>query len=171
MLQDVFIEQTVKRREIATLKPLYYISLVMTIINFLIGIALLFPLFFVSGGMFLFMTVWINSLLNLEFDYNYTNGELDIARIRGGAKRKELVSISQGDIVVMAPSHTEPVKQYLGRKMPTFDCTSHDVGMSYYVMIFKKDGREKKLLFQPNEEILDILKRMNAHSVYRDGEA
>lgn len=168
MLQDVFVEHTVKRREIVTLKPLYYISIVFLVICFLLGV--MFPLFFAPGAMFLFMMLWIRSFMNLEFDYTYTNGELDIAKVKSGSKRKELVSIAQGELVVMAPSHTDPVKSYIGRKMKTYDCTSHDAGMKYYVLIFRKNGREMKLLFQPNDEIIDRIKRTNTRIVYRDGE-
>ena len=121
MLQDVFVEHTVKRREIITLKPLYYISMVFLVICFLLGI--IFPLFFAPGVMFLFMMLWIRSLMDLEFDYTYTNGELEIAKVKGSVKRKELVNIAPGEIVVMAPSHTDPVKSYIGRRMKTYDCT------------------------------------------------
>ncbi len=168
MLQDVFVEHTVKRREIITLKPLYYISMVFLVICFLLGI--IFPLFFAPGVMFLFMMLWIRSLMDLEFDYTYTNGELEIAKVKGSVKRKELVNIASSEIVVMAPSHTAPVKSYIGRRMKTYDCTSHDAGMKYYVLIFKKNGREMKLIFQPNEEIIDRMKRANTRIVYRDGE-
>ena len=45
--------------------------------------------------------------------------------------------------------------------MKTFDCTSHEEGVPYYTMIIKHpaDDREIKVLFEPNEELLNEFKR------------
>lgn len=163
--QDIFYESTVNREIPSGVKVIANLSLALAIINGILTI-----LFLAFGGyLFLIPTILFGILAYIErqntsmsFDYSYTNGELDIARVTGGRKRKLILTIKEGDIEVLAPTHSDPVQQFIGNHMRTKDCSSHTTTDHYYVMIAKdeKSGERTKVICEPGLEILAILKRM-----------
>lgn len=165
MLQDIFIEQTVKKEDKPILRTLYFVCVGLTGSNVLAGI-LIFPGMFVPALLFGGLAYYIFSNMDVEFDYAYTNGVLEVAKVRAQQKRKSLCEISAEDIIVMAKTGTDPVVPYRGGGRKAYDCTSHK-NTDYYVLVFKKSGREAKLLFEPNSEILDSLKRKNGSKIYK----
>ena len=165
--QDIFIEQTVRRQEPKGARILAYITIGITILNVFLSIITL-GIFLIPTLLFALLAWWEIQNLRIEFDYNYTNGAIDIARVKGGRQRKILVSVHQEDIVVMAPTHSKPVMQYVGNGMKTFDCLSHDPSVRYYVMVVnnKEKNQEIKVLWEPNDEMLDMLKRMDRYKIH-----
>jgi hypothetical protein len=169
MYHDVFIEESIKRGTPTVAKVCNVILIVITIL-----VALQFV--FVSYGMFgiplmvmIVLCYFVIQNTKIEFDYTYTNGLLEITKIKGRNKRKELLSCEMKDVVVIAPSKTEPVQPYIGSRMKTFDCISHTPGVPYYTMIVKEpDGQmETKVLFEPSEEMLDAMYMEAPRRVYK----
>ena len=164
---DINIEQTISRKS-HKVNDLY---------TLLCGILIAFMFFLEVATLNLAYSVFIIIAIvsiyflqhtkKVEFDYTYTNGVLDVDRITGGAKRKNLLSVNMEQLVVVAPAKTEPVQPYVGRRMKTFDCTSHTEA-PYYTMIVKDDqsGEEIKVLLELNEELLTELKRKQGTKVH-----
>ena len=173
--QDFFYEHTVIRQMPGSIRVIAIISIVLAVLNGLVGLATL-----VIGGVILLIPAILFGIIsyfqfqntNMSFDYAYTNGEIDIARVTGGRKRKLVLSIFEKDIVVIAPSRTDPVAPYIGKHMPVKDCSSHVPEEKYYVMICKDESsdHEVKVICQPGIEILAILNRMLPSKVYLSDE-
>lgn len=104
----------------------------------------------------------------IDFDYTYTNGILEITKIKRKTKRQELISCEMKDLVVVARSKTEPVQPYIGRNMKTYDCLSHDPSVTYYTMIIRDPdmGNEIKVLFEPGEDLLEAMQRISPDKVH-----
>ena len=156
---DVYIEDVTHRKTTVLAKATYVVSVVMAVLLFILGFVdrgAFFVCFLFAG--LAFFCKWSG---DRDYEINYTNGTLDVDAIMGKSRRKSIISIEVDDIVVMAPSKTDPVKPYIGRSMVTHDCISHEPEVKYYCMIYKnKDTkREEKLLFEPSEQLIDELKR------------
>ena len=168
MYQDMYAEQSVHR----------YVPTVTKVLNVLLIIATIFVAFqfvFVNYAVFgipliamIIITYFVSQNAKMDFDYTITNGLIEITRILRKTKRKDLVVCDMKDVVVVAKSKTDPVKPYMGRAMKTYDCTSHEEGVVYYTMIVRNDqsGAETKVLFEPGEEMLDIMHRISPDKVY-----
>jgi hypothetical protein len=166
MVQDIFIEQTVQRIENPMTRILYLISFIFAVINYIFALIFLFYPMLLPAVLFTILAYILHRDLKVEFDYSYTNGIIDVAKVRNGSRRKHLCEISRDDLVVMAKTHTDPVKPYMGGGIKSIDATSHIPGNTYYVLIFKdKEGSHEKLLFEPDEEFRNMLKRMNPNQV------
>ncbi len=168
MLQDSFIEQNVQRKKPPMDGLIRGILITMTALTFFIFAMFVNLLFFIPFVMFAALTWWYNMNSDIEFDYTLTNRELEIAKIRGKNSIKPILTMDIGaDLVVMAPSRTEPVQPWVGKKMKTLDCTSR-TGKPYYCMIVKHEREEEqKILFEPSEELLEAMWRIQPRNVHK----
>ena len=143
------------------------ISVVMAVLTFFLGF--LYPGSYLLCFVAVVLALWTNQYAEREYEISFTNGTLDIDVIYGKSKRKALVSVDTEDIVVMAKSKTEPVQPYIGSKMKTYDCISHEEGVTYYCMIYRNrdEGTEEKVLFEPGDAILDELWRRAPQKIHK----
>jgi hypothetical protein len=168
LLHDVHIEEITARKKQSMSSVLFVVALVMAVVSGFF--AFLFPPFFITCIAFGILAWYIKSHSVIEFESDFTNDSLDVDVIYNQAKRKNLVSVDMEDVIVVAPSKTDPVKPYIGKSMKTWDCTSHEDGVKYYCMIFKnkKKDREEKLLFEPSEELMDMMRRKHPREIHKE---
>lgn len=160
---DNFAEQLVKRQLTKSDRTRNTISLI-------IGIGL--SVFFVvtsiltigSGGLFSFLGIilavfsaimtYINQRNNkIEYEYTFTNGELDIDKIIAQSRRKEMIStqISKftafGRYDLSVPEETDDMTIVYA----TDNIESHE----YYADFQHEEYGETRLIFCPNEKMLN----------------
>ena len=177
---DTHVEDIVFRKDVPMGKLLSAVSTLMAVILGVLTMYLLpsvfqYPQYFFLQlalcAVFAFLAYYNRMHSRVDFEYVYTNGVLDVAAIYAKEKRKELLSIKMEEIVVAAPSHSEPIMPYVGRKMRTYDCTSHIDGAKYFCMIFKNpdhNNAEEKLLFEPSSDLLDAMWRMQPQAIHKE---
>lgn len=81
---------------------------------------------------------------NLEFEYLYVNGDLDIDKIMGKAKRKRVFSAAISDLEILAPSGSEEVKRIQVTK--TLNFSSFDSEKKTYDLIVQQNGQKIKVI-------------------------
>lgn len=95
-MQDVFVEQMVKRRSLKFMKVWQYLSLSMAAICFFFF--LFSPLAFFPMAAFLVFAFFARRYSEVEYEYEYTSGTLDIDVIYHQENRKRVRSISLDDV-------------------------------------------------------------------------
>ncbi len=163
---DVYIEEVTHRKRTTLSLITFIVSVAMALLSFGYGFldrGAFFMCFLFTG--LAFFCRWSGQR---DFEINYTNGELEIDSIMGKSRRKNLITLETDDIVVVARSKTDPVKPYIGRRMKTYDCISHEPDVPYYCMIYKNGttGEEEKVLFEPGEQLLDELHRRQPRKIF-----
>lgn len=164
---DAFVEHSVKKQVTAQMRALTALSIFFTVIFFLAGF--LFNIVFMLLCV-VYLVVTIYNILNthgIEYEYEYTGGTLEIYKIIRKRKRKKLLVVDSGDIVVMAPAGTEAVLPYKGRKMRTYDVTSMRENVPFYVLIFRSgnSSEEQKVFFEATEEMAVAMRNANPRQV------
>ncbi len=154
---DVFKEQIVKRK--ATAKhTLIRVGLIVAVFivffaaNFFLGALGIYVAFAAGYGAYVLM-----SRLNVEYEYSFTNGELDIDIIYSRTRRKRLFSSHVNDFEVMA--HTED-KTHMGDFPQTAelkDYSSGDPAMSKYAFLLNLNGKATKVVWEPNDMMLKAI--------------
>ena len=114
----------------------------------------------------LIITWFLWSNMRRGYEIELTNENIEVTQIR--RKRKSLLAFTIDELVVIAPSRTDPVKDYIGKMMETHDCTSHEKAVKYYCMIVKQQTTEKevKFLVELTPEFLEAVKRQAPQKVY-----
>jgi hypothetical protein len=154
---DVFKEQIVKRK--STIKhTLIRVALILAV--FVVFVAASYILqgigiyvaFAAGYGAYVLM-----SRLNVEYEYSFTNGELDIDIIYSKTRRKRLFSSHVNEFELMA--HTED-KTHMGDFPQTAelkDFSSGDPAVGKYAFLLNLNGKATKVLWEPNEMMLKAI--------------
>ena len=156
-----YTEQLVKQKTTMQTR-LKRISLVVVFIA-LLAVTFVHPMLFMlmfAYGVFL---VYIWKRFNLEFEYIYYNGEIDIDVIKGMAKRKRLFSVNARTMEVLAPTGSIELQQY--QKLKTYDCSTNS-GNKTYEAVFSKNDRKIKVVFEPKEDILNGMRMFAPRKVF-----
>ena len=154
---DVFNEQIVKKQGnfTDTLKRMGIVSLIFVIFfvsfTFVAAFAVFIGAAAVFGGMFLM------SYLNVEYEYVYTNGELDIDIIYNRARRKRLFSTVVKDFEIMAHVEDKTYAGAFGGAQEIINCHSGEIGPNTYAFLTTIKGKRSKVIFEPNEKMLKAI--------------
>jgi hypothetical protein len=167
MSGDVFKEQLVKRK--STIKDTAIkvcLLIIVGLIGFMsllylgsIGVIITFALIF--GARFLM------SYLNVEYEYVFTNGELDIDIIYDQARRKRLFSAHVKSFEIMAHIDDKTHEHAMNSAQAVIDYSSGTPGPNTYVFLAVHQGKKTKFIIEPNDKMLKAfsgtLTRKNFH--------
>lgn len=158
---DVFVEQLIKKKP--TLKDtlikclILLAGITLCIVSFMFVFSKFFGPFamLVSVGAIYFTWVFITSM-NLEYEYIYTNGEIDVDRIAGKRKRKRITTVKITSFESFEKYDHEKYKnnKYDVRIMACTDIADPD---TYCATYHGKENKSCLLVFTPNEKILASL--------------
>ncbi len=161
-MRDSYIEQLVKRKNTkpsSLLKVLLVVGGCASVM--LMSISLIWvivPLAILVGIIKYFR------VMNIEYEYVFFNGNIDIDKIMSKTQRKHLISTGLHEIEVIAPTGSLEVQQY--RKLKKYNYSSRRKGITTYQMVINHKGRRARVVFEPNEEFLTELKLTSPRKVY-----
>ena len=156
-MNEVFKEQIVKRQPNSkdNLKRVGLVLAVIavTFVSFVL-IPPLAPVIILAAG---FGAWFLMSFLKKEYEYAFTDGELDIDVIYNRSRRKRLFSAKVKDFEIMA--HVED-KMRIGDfqgAVETLDYSSGVVGNDTYAFLTNYKGKRTKVIIEPNAVMLKAL--------------
>lgn len=169
---DIFTEFIVKKKketaDYLIAAGLIFAALLLTFIflftivsKYLFGMGLLLAVGAWWGAIYLIR------MRNVEFEYILTNAELDVDKIMARRRRKRVISVNFKEIEVCARIHDPDFKrQYDNKEGVTILNLAGDLAEeNVYFADFSKDGAKKRILFQPNEKIIESVKKLNPRAV------
>ena len=125
-------------------------------------------LFMVPAVITVSLWVWQNYYSNVEYEYTYYDGDLNIAKIKNKAKRKHIVSVNMEDVITIAPKGDRSVYKYETDKSYKYrDLTSGSASAKVYELIFKGEKGMCRYEFEPDEEMLDAIRIKYPRSVVK----
>ncbi|WZL80361.1 DUF6106 family protein [Vallitaleaceae bacterium 9-2] len=159
---DVFKEQLVKRenngkdmmKKIGIIAGAIVLVFIASMIPIITGLGLLLPLIVLIG----WVAIVLVRRLNLEYEYIFTNGELDIDRIFNKSKRKRAISIEVRSIHVMIHAKHPDYKQETSNVQKVLDFSSGVESDQLYAAILDHEGKRTMLLMEPNDTLIDGIK-------------
>lgn len=102
----------------------------------------------------------------IEYDYTFTNGILDIAKVINNTKRKRLLSADIREFEIIAPTSDEGFLRMLNHKgiEKKFNYFLNRGGGLYYG-VFIHEGKKALLVFEPSETLVQMFKIYNPRNV------
>lgn len=177
MQVDFFHEESVNKAGAGARGALYFACYGGMII---FGILALYGLMALMGGNINVMSVVVTLIFgaaaygmyilrnnqNIEYDYTFTNGILDIARVVDNNKRKKLLSTDIKEFEIIAPTSDEGFERMLNHKgiIKRYNFFLNK-GKGLYYGIFMHEGQKCMLVFEPSEKMLGIFKKFNPRGV------
>ena len=176
-MMDNFREDiAVNRRPM--LNNLLYAMCRVLIVIFALYAAMMFQVIFMSFDLFVIVTTLLSAgaaillfiykdYLKLEYEYTFTNGSLDFAKVLRAAKRKELGSMTVANVTacghVAHPSFQRFLSMKDVKKKNWFLNRDGNLFYFYYV----KDNEKNMIVIEPSEEMVEMIKRYLPVGVYQ----
>ena len=155
---DVFKEQIVQRKQTAKDVAIRICLGILVVLIFFVSTAIGLAQFSVLvTAAAAFGAAYLMSFLKVEYEYIFTNGELDIDVIYNRSRRKRVFSANVKDFDIM--SHVEN-KTHAGsfENFQDFrDYSSGEVTSSTYAFMINYNSKQTKILIEPNEKMLKAI--------------
>ena len=150
---EFYTELLVKRKPGAKEKLIKVFLIAMVILSLPAVITFTFGLLIVA--IVIAFAVFVFTRLDIEFEYLYYNGDFDVDIIYRKTKRKKVYSMNVSELELLAPIQSMEVKPY--ERLRTFDYSSGTRSGKEYVMVVSRNGQKERVVFEPNEKIIEDL--------------
>lgn len=167
---DVFVEQTATRKNRALCEAGFYAAWVLLVAFALVGLSGLLnilytnadgglgfrPLALVTAVVFLgaAFLLWRASMrLRTEYDYSFTNGVIDVARVMNGRKRVYLTSFETGDLRAAGEEGSSAYQACARESGVQIHRWYLNRDAKKYFFCFEKKGARHLVILELNEEM------------------
>lgn len=156
-MEENYVEWLVKRRDPVYAIPLKALMIAVCVISVFLALQTMFGIIIMAAAFIGTYFVFIN--LSIEFEYLYADGGLRIDRIMGKARRKKVFDCEKADVQFVAPSDSYMLKDYENANTKLADYSSGRKDGKVYAMIYQKGSESRKVLFEPNEKMINAMRR------------
>ena len=178
MTMDHFHEEVVVKHNNTMNKIAYYVSWIMLVFSgafAMLQLQFLFAQFniysliitLISAGIAVYLFLFHDRLLT-EYEYTFTNGSLDFAEVYNNKKRKSLGSLNVKTVEAFGKVASGSFQRYLNmpgiKRMNWF--LNRDAELYYFY--FSKDSNKKMIIFEPSEELVQMIKQYIPRGVYQE---
>lgn len=164
---DNFYEQLEKSKESTKYKVANSGTYIVGVLGLLmVGSAMLIPgvvLIAAAVGLFFF-----KKNLYVEYEYNFTNGEIDVDKIFEMKSRKRAITFSVKDLELLAPENSNYVKDFANRPDKVLNLYPKDTDKKVYVAMLTGGPERAVINFVPNEEMLELCYKYNPRAVKKN---
>lgn len=165
-MNDTYREILVKRKTPAINKFLKGLMVTMTVLCVVGALLFLFPLLLVGAVVFGLLTFFFAPKLDVEYEYLYVNGELDVDAIYSKQKRKRVGSYDVSELEILAPANSHALDSYRNNKsIKLVDYTSGDPQVKSFIMVFNKDKGQVMVNVEIDDAIVADIRRMAPRKV------
>lgn len=171
-MSDVFVEYLVVKKntgkDMLIKSGLFLVAVLISILCFIF----LFPTGLGSIGLLLIVGViygayYVGSLLNKEYEYIVTNGEMDVDCIMARRKRKRLITVKCKDFEAIGPY--DPAKhQNANYKTRIIACDSEASKNVWYCVVQHKSLGRTLVVFNATARILEAFRTFLPRTMVND---
>ncbi len=174
---DNFKEEVVVNRKPLLCNVLYMLSWVFIVIFGLYGVMMLQMIMFsfnlgtilltvlsIAAAVGLFLA---KDNLKLEYEYTFTNGSLDFAKVLRSARRKELGSMNVANVSACGHVAHDSFRKFLAMKdvQRRNWFLNRDGNLFYFYYV--KDNKKNMIIIEPSEEMVDMIRHYLPVGVYQ----
>ena len=154
---DVFKEQIIKRKP-STKDGLIRVGLIIAVFLIMMIAFIIIPAFAPFIALAAGFGAWyLMSFLKVEYEYAFTDGELDIDAIYNRSRRKRVFSARVNDFEIMAHIDDKMRIAEFQNAQETHDYSSGVVSENTYAFMLNYRGKRTKIIIEPNEVMLKAL--------------
>lgn len=157
-MNDIFKEQLIKKapsgKDYAAKAAVAVLAALVILLSFMF-LSYLAPFAAVGAGFFAHL---VFGAFDVEYEYAFTNGELDVDVIYAKSRRKRLFSAYPKDFIVFAHIADKQYENDFKRAEVTKDFSSGKITGDTYAFLYSRAGKLTKYIIEPNEAILAALK-------------
>lgn len=163
-MSDMYREILVKRETPASKKALKGIMIGASVL-LIVGGFVIWPLL-IAGAVLAVVTAIVTPKFNVEYEYLYVNGELDIDAIYSKQKRKRVGSFDMAELEILAPENSHALDFYKNNKsLKVLDFTSGNPQAKAYMLVMNGDKERKSVKVELDDVIVNDIRRIAPRKV------
>ncbi len=155
-MEDIFIEQLVqkKRNQNDQIKT-YFVYVLVAVISFFAFLIspIMLPIAILAG---FFVAYTYGSSKNVEFEYSFTNTELDIDIIYNKQKRKRIFTCDLNECTSIFKSDNESESAKYNN-IKSKDFSSGNEYLNTYTIIISNSDKSEKIIIEPDDRLIKAL--------------
>ncbi len=168
-MSDLYSELLVKKEPTAKDAVFKFGSIALTVLLALAGI-LVFPVFLIAAvvvGVLAYM--FIIPSTDLEYEYLFVNGEMDVDKVMAKSKRKRMKTLNITEADIVAPPDSHRLDYYNNnQRLKVVDYSSGNPRHKRLAVILR-DGKELcKFIIEPDESMAKSIKNSAPGKVFLD---
>ncbi len=175
---DHFMEEVVVKHRRGMQEVLYIMANVLMVLMALLGMMMLPMLFssfsvfglietaiMIGGAVLLFLR---KDRLRAEFEYTFTNGELDFAQVFNNQKRKSLGTMRVKNVEAFGPVDSNEFRKLLN--MPGLKRKNWFLNREakLYYFYYQKESNKTMIVLEPSAELVEMIRKYLPRGAYRE---
>lgn len=176
-MMDHFMEEVVIKRNRTFNDILFMLSNVVMVVCALLAFMMLSTLlsnfhilillFVLVNGGIAFLLFLYRDRLRTEYEYTFTNGDLDFAKVFNNQKRKTLGTMRVKNVDAFGPVDSNEFRKLIN--MPDLKRRNWFLNReaNLYYFYYQKENVKNIIVFEPSEELVDMIKKYLPMGVYR----
>lgn len=175
---DHFMEEVVTKRNKGLQTLAYFLSNIIMVVSGVLGLLMLQLLFMQFDVFALIETVVMLGIavllflrrdrLRTEYEYTFTNGDLDFAQVFNNQKRKTLGTMRVKNVEAFGPVDSNGFRKLInmpGLKRRNW-FLNRDAKLYYFY--YQKESAKNIIILEPSEELVDMIRKYLPHGAYQE---
>jgi hypothetical protein len=168
-MNDLYQEILVKKKASAKDTALKILVIAVTVLMLAAGVLLFTPLLLVGAILCFVDFYFLLPQFDLEYEYLYVNGDIDVDRIKNRERRKRIGSYELANMEIIAPTGSHDLDSYLNNKnAKVIDYTSGEENAKSYTAVYNGEGKMEIVKLEITREIVEDMRRRSPRKVSRD---
>lgn len=175
---DHFMEEVVVRKNRVMQELMFYAANIVMVISAILGFMMLqwiftgfsiqllvYLLFMIGAALLLFL---YKDRLRTEYEYTFTNGDLDFAQVYNNKKRKSLGTMRVKNVESFGPVESDHFRRLINAPGVKTKNWFLNRGAKLYYFYYVKDAAKNIIVFEPSDELVDYVKKYLPRGVYNE---
>lgn len=157
-MSDSYSEWMVKRKKSGWVPFAKGGLMTITALCFLLSFTGVLWFMIIIGAGMGYLTYRLSLEWDLEYEYTFVKGELDIDKIMGKSRRKRCVVVDMETTEIVAPINSHALDAFQGNKCKEYDFSSRMPEAKLYVIYAKVKNEMARILFEPSERMINDMR-------------
>lgn len=167
-MSDLYSELLIKKERTAKDAAIKYGMIVLTVLFAAAGL-FISPILLVAAIALGVACYFVLPKTDVEYEYLFVNGELDIDMVMAKSKRKKVMSIDLKEADLVAPLKSHRMDYYnANSKMKTKDYSSGNPEHKRFAIIAKSGGENSRIIIEPDEHMAQAIRNSAPSKVFLD---
>ncbi len=174
---DHFMEEVVVKKNKGMNEVLFALANVLMIVNAIIGMMSITPLltaFSIPGLIISLVSIGSAVLMYLfkdrlrtEYEYTFTNGDLDFAEVYNNKKRKSLGTMRVKNVEAFGPVDSNEFRKLINMQGLNKKNWFLNRGSNLYYFYYQKENNRTMIILEPSDELVEMIRKYLPHGAYR----
>ncbi|MGN0480778.1 MAG: DUF6106 family protein [Lachnospiraceae bacterium] len=160
---DISIEQIIKIKQPEKAKVFKILMIIACCVS---AIFIIYAIGILSLAIMVVLTVFMFRYYDAEYEYIFVDKSMDIDRIMARSSRKRMGSYDFSKLEIMAYAGHGKLETYERMNCKTYNYASGYNPDKEYIVYINNNNEMIKLIIEPNDKIIDAIKRIDTRKVF-----